>query len=141
MSAKDDLIAFTADIVAAYVSKNDVQASGLPALISQVHAAMTGLTSEQPPREALRPPVPIKKSVTPDYIICLEDGKKYKSLKRHLGSAYGMTPDQYRQKWGLPPDYPMVAPNYAVARSELAKATGLGRIPTGVRRNSRRRAA
>jgi predicted transcriptional regulator len=124
------LISLTADIVAAYVAKNNVAAGELPALIGQIHGSMSSLAAGGPAvREAPKPAVPVKKSITPDYIVCLEDGKKFKSLKRHLGSAYGMTPDEYRQKWGLPADYPMVAPNYAAARSELAKQTGLGRKP------------
>ncbi|KAA3448115.1 MucR family transcriptional regulator [Mesorhizobium sp. SARCC-RB16n] len=127
----DVLVELTAHVVSAYVSKNPVPAGELPALIGQVHAALkstAGVAHEKP--EALKPAVPIKKSVTPDYIVCLEDGKKFKSLKRHLSVHYGLTPDQYRAKWGLPRDYPMVTPNYAVARSALAKAMGLGRKPT-----------
>jgi predicted transcriptional regulator len=138
------LISLTADIVAAYVAKNNVAANDLPALIGQVHGSMTSLAAGGPAvKEAPKPAVPVKKSVTADYIVCLEDGKKFKSLKRHLGSAYGMTPDEYRQKWGLPADYPMVAPNYAAARSELAKQTGLGRKPKAavVKLSGRRRAA
>ncbi|MGE4371949.1 MAG: MucR family transcriptional regulator [Xanthobacter sp.] len=120
-------IDFTADIVAAYVSNNSVAANDLPALIESVHRALGQLgTPAAPPTEELKPAVPIKKSVTPDYIICLEDGKKFKSLKRHLRTSYGMTPEDYREKWGLPKDYPMVAPAYAAARSELAKNMGLG---------------
>ncbi len=126
-----------AGIVSAFVSNNSVQTSELPALISNVHAALAKVgagTAEQPKAE-LVPAVSIKKSVTPDQIICLEDGKKFKSLKRHLRTAYAMTPDEYRAKWGLPPDYPMVAPNYAAARSELAKNMGLGqKRRTGAKR-------
>ncbi|MGX5832041.1 MucR family transcriptional regulator [Mesorhizobium sp. 43Arga] len=125
------LIELTADVVSAYVSNNPVPVGELPALIGQVHAALRstagGVASAKP--EALNPAVPIKKSVTPDFIICLEDGKKFKSLKRHLSTDYGLSPDEYRAKWGLPADYPMVAPNYAAARSALAKAMGLGRKP------------
>ncbi|MER9858740.1 MULTISPECIES: MucR family transcriptional regulator [unclassified Mesorhizobium] len=127
----DALIELTADVVSAYVSNNPVPVGDLPALIGQVHAALKGtagsVSAADP--EALKPAVPIKKSVTPDYIICLEDGKKFKSLKRHLSSRYGLTPDDYRAKWGLPADYPMVAPNYAASRSALAKTMGLGRKP------------
>jgi predicted transcriptional regulator len=138
------LISLTADIVAAYVAKNNVAAGELPALIGQIHGSMSSLAAGGPAvREAPKPAVPVKKSITPDYIICLDDGKKFKSLKRHLGSAYGMTPDEYRQKWGLPADYPMVAPNYAAARSELARATGLGRKPkiAAAKVSTRRRAS
>ncbi|TIQ41834.1 MAG: MucR family transcriptional regulator [Mesorhizobium sp.] len=127
----DNLIELTAEVVSAYVSNNPVPVGDLPALIGQVHAALKGtagsVSAAEP--EALKPAVPIKKSVTPDYIICLEDGKKFKSLKRHLSTLYGLTPDEYRAKWGLPTDYPMVAPNYAAARSALAKTMGLGRKP------------
>jgi predicted transcriptional regulator len=118
----------TASIVAAYVSKNAVPASELPALINHVHAALLRVASGQGGMngEAPRPAVPVKKSIAPDYLVCLEDGKKFKSLKRHLRTQYNMTPEQYRDKWDLPADYPMVAPNYAAARSELAKQMGLG---------------
>jgi predicted transcriptional regulator len=123
-----NFIELTADIVSAYVSNNSVTAGEIPALISQVHSALlrvsTGLS--EAPSEPLKPAVPVKKSITPDYIICLEDGKKFKSLKRHLRTQYNVTPEQYRDKWSLPPDYPMVAPNYAAARSHLAKQMGLG---------------
>jgi predicted transcriptional regulator len=118
----------TASIVAAYVSKNAVPAEQIPALISQVHSALLRIAAgkgETMP-ESLKPAVPVKKSVTPEYIVCLEDGKKFKSLKRHLRTQYDMTPEQYREKWALPADYPMVAPNYAAARSRLAKQMGLG---------------
>lgn len=120
-----DLTGLAADIVSAYVTKNAVPVGELPGLIASVHAALRGLTApkEEPPK--LEPAVPIRKSVTPDYLISLEDGKKYKTLKRHL-TGLGLTPDEYRKKWGLPPDYPMVAPSYAERRSELARATGLG---------------
>lgn len=126
----DSNIAIAAEIVAAYVSNNSVAAAGLPNLIGDVHATLKRLSSgETEPAVAevkLVPAVPIKKSVTPDFIISLEDGRKFKSLKRHLMTAYGMTPAQYRAKWGLPKDYPIVAPNYAAARSALAKTMGLG---------------
>jgi predicted transcriptional regulator len=121
-------IGLTAEIVAAYVGNNPVPAADIPALINQVHAALLRVTSgeAQSPAEPLKPAVPIKKSINPDFIVCLEDGKKFKSLKRHLRTQYTMTPEQYREKWGLPGDYPMVAPNYAAARSQLAKQMGLG---------------
>ena len=127
----DSLIELTADVVSAYVSNNPVPVGDLPALIGQVHSALKGTTGgiSVPEPEALKPAVPIKKSVMADYIICLEDGKKFKSLKRHLSTRYGLTPDEYRAKWGLATDYPMVAPNYAAARSALAKSMGLGRKP------------
>jgi predicted transcriptional regulator len=117
-----------AEIVSAYVTKNSVPVSELPALIASVHNAVANLGSQKTEEtlQPLTPAVSVKKSITPDFIICLEDGKKFKSLKRHLRTAYNLTPDQYRARWGLPPDYPMVAPNYAAARSELAKSMGLG---------------
>jgi len=123
------LIELTADVVAAYVSNNPVQVADLPSLISDVHNALAriGATVEEAPAEKQKPAVNPKRSVHDDYIICLEDGKKFKSLKRHLMTHYGMTPEQYREKWGLDPSYPMVAPNYAAARSQLAKEMGLGR--------------
>lgn len=125
----DTLIELTADVVSAYVSNNPVPLGDLPGLIAQVHAALASTAGpvEAGKPEAPKPAVPIKKSVTPDYIISLEDGKKFKSLKRHISTHYGLTPDEYRAKWGLPADYPMVAPNYAAARSALAKSMGLGR--------------
>ena len=119
----------TAHIVSAYVSHNTTPASEIPALIGQVHAALVRISgghAEPAATEVAKPAVAVKKSVTPDYIVCLEDGKKFKSLKRHLRAQYNMTPEQYREKWGLGPDYPMVAPNYAAARSQLAKQMGLG---------------
>lgn len=123
-----DLIDLTADIVSAYVSNNTVASTDLPGLINEVYGALqrTASTSTEPEPEPLKPAVPVKKSVMPDYIICLEDGKKFKSLKRHLRTHYNMTPEEYREKWDLGADYPMVAPNYAAARSELAKKMGLG---------------
>lgn len=126
--AASNYIELAADIVSAYVSNNSVPSSDLPTLISEVHTALVrvGGGMVELPVEAPKPAIPVKKSVTPDYIICLEDGKKFKSLKRHLRTQYNMTPEQYREKWGLPVDYPMVAPNYAKARSELAKEMGLG---------------
>jgi predicted transcriptional regulator len=122
-----NFIALTAEIVSAYVGNNAVAVSEIPSLINQVHAALTrvcGGSGVAP--DPLKPAVPPKRSVTPEYIVCLEDGKKFKSLKRHLRTQYKMTPEQYREKWGLSPDYPMVAPNYAAARSDLAKQMGLG---------------
>jgi len=121
-------IALTASIVSAYVSNNSVPAQELSSLINQVHSALTRVSSGQGESvsEPLRPAISVKKSITPEYIVCLEDGKKFKSLKRHLRTQYGMTPEQYREKWNLPPDYPMVAPTYAEARSQLAKQMGLG---------------
>ncbi|MBO6893630.1 MAG: MucR family transcriptional regulator [Roseibium sp.] len=123
-----NLIDLTADIVSAYVSNNTVASTDLPSLINEVHGALqrTATASNEPEPEPLKPAVPVKKSVMPDYIICLEDGKKFKSLKRHLRTHYSMTPEEYREKWDLASDYPMVAPNYAAARSELAKKMGLG---------------
>ena len=120
-------IALTAEIVSAYVGNNTVAMSEIPSLINQVHTALTRVSAAaEPASYPLKPAVPPKRSVTPEYIVCLEDGKKFKSLKRHLRTQYKMTPEQYREKWGLPPDYPMVAPNYAAARSSLAKQMGLG---------------
>ena len=117
----------TAQVVSAHVSNNSVAATDLPDLIRNVYQALAtvGQPVEEP--EKLQPAVPIRRSVFPDYIICLEDGKKLKMLKRHLHSAYGMTPEQYRERWGLPPEYPMVAPSYAERRSSLAREIGLGR--------------
>ena len=124
-----DFTSLPADVVSAYVANNTVTRTDLPALIASVHASLKGLNQPKPAEpERPEPSVPIKKSVTPDYIISLEDGQRYKSLKRHL-KGRGLTPDQYRQKWGLPVDYPMVAPNYAKQRSELARSMGLGRKP------------
>jgi predicted transcriptional regulator len=118
----------TADIVSAYVSNNTVPAGEMPALINQVHQALMSVGGRRGDvaAEPLRPAVPVKRSINPDFVVCLEDGKKFKSLKRHLRTQYNMTPEQYREKWGLPADYPMVAPNYAAARSQLAKQMGLG---------------
>jgi predicted transcriptional regulator len=126
--AAKNFIDLTATIVSAYVGNNPMPASELPALIGQIHAALLRVSTgrAEPPLEPSKPAVPVKKSITADYLICLEDGKRFKSLKRHLRTQYNMTPEQYRDKWGLPPDYPMVAPNYAVARSQLAKKMGLG---------------
>jgi predicted transcriptional regulator len=128
MESKVELVDMTAEIVSAYVGNNTVGAAELPALIQQVYSALVDATSGEVAHtlENLKPAVPIKKSITPDHIICLEDGKKFRSLKRHLRTHYDLSPEEYRVKWGLPSDYPMVAPNYAKARSELAKKMGLG---------------
>ncbi|ACG79125.1 transcriptional regulator [Phenylobacterium zucineum HLK1] len=128
MDEKTEVIEMTADIVSAYVGNNTVAAADLPGLIQSVHRALAGVSSgaeavEAQPKE---PAVPIRRSITPDYLVCLEDGRKFKSLKRHLRTKYNMSPEEYRAKWGLPKDYPMVAPNYAKARSDLAKQMGLG---------------
>ena len=138
MDEKAEIIEMTADIVSAYVGNNSVSANDLPTLIQSVHRALStvtgGQTEAQPaPKE---PAVPVKKSITPDYLVCLEDGRKFKSLKRHLRTKYNMSPEEYRSKWGLAKDYPMVAPNYAKARSELAKQMGLGQ---GGRQAARKR--
>ncbi|MDI6029376.1 MucR family transcriptional regulator [Corticibacterium sp. UT-5YL-CI-8] len=133
--AAADLIELTAEIVAAYVANNPVPPSGLASLIADTHAAIASLAAgakPEQPEEKLVPAVSIRKSVTPDFLICLEDGKKFKSLKRHLATHFDLTPDQYRQKWNLPADYPMVAPNYSASRSALAKTAGLGRKPAVV---------
>jgi len=124
----NNYIELAADIVSAYVSNNSVPASDLPALINDVHSALLRVTSGQAVivPEAPKPAISPKKSITNEHIICLEDGRKFKSLKRHLRTQYNMSPDEYREKWNLPPDYPMVAPNYAKARSNLAKQMGLG---------------
>jgi predicted transcriptional regulator len=127
-SSGGTFIELTASIVSAYVSNNPVPAQDLSALIDQVHSALTRVSGGQGEiaSEPLKPAVALKKSITPDYIVCLEDGKRFKSLKRHLRTQYNMTPEQYREKWNLGLDYPMVAPNYAAARSQLAKKMGLG---------------
>jgi predicted transcriptional regulator len=120
-------IDLTANIVSAYLRNHSVPAGDIPGLISQIHAALSRVNSGADlASEPLKPAVPVKKSITPEYLVCLEDGKKFKSLKRHLRTQYNMTPEQYRDKWDLPGDYPMVAPNYAQARSALAKQMGLG---------------
>ena len=129
--ADNDLIDLSTDIVCAFVSHNALNVADLPKLIADVHTALKGLqgaaASDQP--EELKPAVPVRKSINPDFIVCLEDGKKFKSLKRHLRTHYNLSPEEYRAKWGLPPDYPMVAPNYSATRSRLAKDNGLGRKP------------
>ncbi|HTZ80375.1 MAG TPA: MucR family transcriptional regulator [Stellaceae bacterium] len=128
-TAEDHLLRMTADVVAAYVSNNALPTAQLPDFIASIYASLRTLDHKHETGEtgALKPAVPIRKSITPDYLVCLEDGKKLKMLKRHLRSTYNMTPDEYRQKWGLPPDYPMVAPNYAEQRSAFAKKIGLGK--------------
>jgi len=135
-------IELTASIVSAYVSNNSVPTADLPALIGQVHAALTRVSSGHgdAPSEPPKPAVSLKKSITPDYIVCLEDGKKFKSLKRHLSTDHGLTPDEYRAKWGLPADYPMVAPSYSATRSALAKSSGLGRKPAADSGKGKRKA-
>jgi predicted transcriptional regulator len=137
--SEDGLMRMTADVVAAYVGNNTLPTTQLADLIGAVYSSLRGLDGHapEPKVEPAKPAVAIKKSVTPDYLICLEDGKKLKMLKRHLRSTYNMTPDEYRTKWSLPPDYPMVAPNYAAQRSAFAKEIGLGR---GAGRASGRRA-
>jgi len=128
LSESENYIELAADIVSAYVSNNSVPSGDLPALINEVHAALVRVTTGAvaPAIEAPKPAVPAKKSITNEFIVCLEDGRKFKSLKRHLRTQYNMSPDEYREKWNLAPDYPMVAPNYAKARSNLAKQMGLG---------------
>ncbi len=130
IALNETLIALTSDIVAAHVSNNSVAVSDLPLIINNVHSALSGLSGKAAEQARPDPAVPIKSSIKPDYIVCLEDGKKLKMLKRHLMTHYGMTPDEYRVKWGLPSNYPMVAPNYAEKRRELAKAIGLGKKKT-----------
>lgn len=127
-TSSNSFIELAADIVSAYVSNNSVPANDLPSLISDVHAALVRVTSSaiSTVAEAPKPAVPAKKSITKEHLVCLEDGRKFKSLKRHLRTQYNMSPDEYREKWGLPSDYPMVAPDYAKARSNLAKQMGLG---------------
>ena len=138
MDENNDILSLTADIAAAYVSNNTVAASEVPTVIQTIYRALgtLGKSDLQPAPEARKPAVPVKKSITPEHLVCLEDGRKFKSLKRHLRTKYNMSPEDYRAKWGLPKDYPMVAPNYAKARSELAKQMGLGQ---GGRQTGRRR--
>lgn len=140
MQDKVELIDMTADIVSAYVGNNTVGSSELSELITQVYSALDGVAGNggKVPAEPLKPAVSIKKSVTPDYIVCLEDGKKFKSLKRHLRTHYDLSPEEYRAKWGLSADYPMVAPNYAKARSQLAKKMGLGQKRSKTKRRAKR---
>ena len=132
-------VELTGDIVSAYVAANNIQRSELPGLIADVHSALTNLGKPASESVKAEPPVPIKQTIKPDYIISLEDGRRYKSMKRHLTSR-GITPDQYRTKWGLRPDYPMVAPNYSKARSELAKSLGLGQARKGQSRKGAKKA-
>ena len=135
-----ELIELAADIVAAYVSKNSVPATGLPDLIASVHSSLAGLSKTFiAPTDPQSPAVNPKRSVFPDHIICLEDGKSFKSIRRHLNSAHGITPEAYRAKWDLPASYPMVAPNYSVTRSALAKASGLGKTPAPQKKSSAKR--
>ena len=126
--AGNDLVEFTVEIVSSYVSNNTVPPSDVSMLIAETHRALSRLSDSQVTidRDEQKPAISVKKSVTNDYLICLEDGKKFKSLKRHLRTHYNLSPEEYREKWGLPHDYPMVAPNYAAARSDLAKKMGLG---------------
>jgi predicted transcriptional regulator len=133
----EELLRMTSEVTAAYVSNNPLAAAQLPEIIRTIHSSLAGLQSGGGGAEPQAPAVPIKKSVHDEYIVCLEDGKKLKMLKRHLRTAYGLTPEEYRQKWGLPADYPMVAPNYAAQRSAFAKKIGLGR--SGGRRKKGRR--
>jgi len=138
--ADDELLRMTAEVVSAYVSNNTLATAQLADVISSVYSSLRLLDGQtaEPPAEPLKPAVPIRKSITPEFLICLEDGKKLKMLKRHLRSTYNLTPDEYRAKWGLAQDYPMVAPKYAAQRSEFAKKIGLGR---GTGRNSARGSA
>jgi predicted transcriptional regulator len=136
MDAQSDLMEVTAGLVAAYVGGNTIAAADVPALIRSVHQALSTVGAKAEPSEVSREPaVSIRRSITPDYLICLEDGRKFKSLKRHLRTKYDLSPEQYRARWDLPKDYPMVAPNYAQARSDLAKQMGLGQ---GGRKPARR---
>ena len=123
-----DILEYASDIVSAYVSNNPIQSAELPELIRDVHTTLRALESGSAPQVVQEPAVSAKKSITDEFLICLEDGKKFKSLKRHLRSKYGLSPEQYREKWGLPYDYPMVAPSYARKRSALAKEMGLGKL-------------
>ena len=133
-SSEFDLTSLAADIVSAYVANNAVGSDKLPEIIGSVYGALSraSLQAVEPEKVELKPAVAIKKSVTPEYLICLEDGQKFKSLKRHLKTHYDMSPEEYREKWGLPHDYPMVAPHYAAARSDMAKNMGLGRRSAAV---------
>jgi len=140
---QEHFIDLAADIVSAYVSRNSVPIAELPALIQSIHTALSNTAQGKPesPKEELVPALSIKKSITPDYLICLEDGKRFKSLKRHLRTHYNLTPEQYRARWSLPVDYPMVAPNYARARSDMAKSMGLGQRAAGRKRAKKKAAA
>lgn len=142
LEMKETLITLTSDIVAAHVSNNDVAVADLPGLITNVYGALAGLGEAAPVIESRpEPAVSIRASVKPDYIVCLEDGKKLKMLKRYLRTNYNMTPEEYRARWGLPADYPMVAPNYAETRRDLAKKIGLGRKPGATVRPRRKKPA
>jgi predicted transcriptional regulator len=138
-SSDADLIELSSEIVAAYVGHNALSAADLPKLIADVYTALRGLGSSAAPAESepLRPAVTVRRSITPDYLVCLEDGKKFKSLKRHLMTHHQLTPQQYRDKWNLPVDYPMVAPNYSATRSSLAKTSGLGRKQAPAKKSKR----
>lgn len=127
--SRQEILRLSSDIVAAYVSQNNVTSSQIPDIIQQVYIVLTGISNgkDDSAAKAGKPAVAIRRSVTPDFIVCLEDGRKLKMLKRHLRTAYNLTPEEYRSRWNLPPDYPMVAPNYAKRRSEFAKKIGLGR--------------
>lgn len=140
MEDENKVTSMVVDIVTAFVSNNSVPAAELPSLIGSVHSAIKGIGNSEQPKaaEPLTPAVSVKKSIGQDYIICLEDGRKFKSLKRHLRTKYGMSPEDYRAKWGLPKDYPMVAPSYAEARSNLAKQMGLGQGQRNKRATSKR---
>ena len=137
--AREDVLRMAVDVVAAYLSNNQVASTQIPDVINSVFASLNDLEGPQIENttEPQKPAVPVRKSITPDYIVCLEDGKKLKMLKRHLQTTYNMTPEEYRTKWGLSSDYPMVAPNYARQRSEFAKQIGLGRKPGEERRRGR----
>jgi predicted transcriptional regulator len=136
---QSELIELSSEIVAAYVGHNALSAADLPKLIAEVYSALKalGTAAAVPESEQPKPAVPVRRSITPDYLICLDDGKKFKSLKRHLMTHHQLTPQQYREKWGLPVDYPMVAPNYSATRSSLAKTSGLGRKATPSRKGRR----
>jgi predicted transcriptional regulator len=141
-SAREDgLVELAAAVVSAYVSHNSLGSADLPRLIGEVHAALAGLTGAAPVAvaEPARPAVPVRRSIAPDYVVCLEDGKKFRSLKRHLRTSHDLTPEQYRAKWNLPRDYPMVAPNYSEQRTQLAKQIGLGTTANAERSTSKRR--
>jgi predicted transcriptional regulator len=129
----EDMLRMTADVVSAYVGNNALSPQQIPDVIKTVYGSLTNLSEERKLNEAPKPAVPVRRSVTPEYIVCLEDGKKLKMLKRHLRTNYNMSPEEYRAKWSLPADYPMVAPNYARQRSEFAKRIGLGRRSSGTR--------
>ncbi len=140
LAHQEELLGLVSDIVSAYVSNNSVAAADLPGLIKSIASTLSQLSRSEEPAQERVPAVAVKKSVTPEFIICLEDGKKLKMLKRYLRSQYGLSPEEYRQRWGLAADYPMVAPNYAEQRSRLAKQIGLGRGPAVEAKPRRRRA-